>query len=87
MHTHRTQPSGFCARYGVIRLVWFGPYAGMAEAIEQEKRMKRWRRRWKIELSEATNPEWLDLYVQDEGAVLALGPGSDRLRRSGQDED
>jgi putative endonuclease len=87
MWMHRTQPSGFCARYGVRRLVWYGLQAGMAGAIEQEKRMKHWRRRWKLELIEAANPEWQDLYVQEERAVLSLGPGSDRLRRSGQDED
>ncbi len=87
MWIHRTQPSGFCARYGVTRLVWFGPYAGMAEAIEQEKRIKRWRRRWKLELIEAANPEWLDLYVQEERTLLSLGTGSEQLRRSGQDED
>jgi putative endonuclease len=73
MLMHRTQTSGFCARYGVTRLVWFGPYAGMAEAIEQEKRMKRWRRQWKIELIEAANPEWIDLYPGLNQATDAAG--------------
>src|SRR5829696_4001384 len=31
------------------------------EAIAAEKRIKRWRRQWKIELIEKSNPEWQDL--------------------------
>ena len=30
-------------------------------ARTREKQMKEWRRAWKIELIEATNPLWLDL--------------------------
>ena len=31
-------------------------------AISREKRLKKWRRRWKIDLIEAANPEWEDLF-------------------------
>jgi putative endonuclease len=31
-------------------------------AIAREKEIKKWRREWKINLIESTNPEWLDLY-------------------------
>jgi putative endonuclease len=31
-------------------------------AIRREKRLKKWNRRWKLELIEKTNPQWLDLY-------------------------
>lgn len=86
MWLHRRQPSGFCARYGVCRLVWYGPQPDMTIAIELEKRLKRWRRQWKLELIESANPNWLDLYVQEDGALRSLGPGSDRLRRSVRDE-
>ena len=34
----------------------------MDDAIIAEKRIKRWRRRWKTELIEGINPEWDDLY-------------------------
>jgi putative endonuclease len=34
----------------------------MAGAILREKRMKHWRRAWKIELIERDNPDWRDLY-------------------------
>jgi putative endonuclease len=31
-------------------------------AIVREKRLKRWKRDWKIELIERDNPTWDDLY-------------------------
>jgi len=36
----------------------------MANAILREKRIKKWRRAWKLELIERANPRWLDLYGQ-----------------------
>ena len=62
---HRThQVPGFTERYNIHRLVWFEQCLEMEEAILREKRLKRWRREWKIALIEATNPEWQDLYHQ-----------------------
>jgi putative endonuclease len=54
--------SGFTARYGVDRLVWFETYDDPAIAISREKELKKWRRDWKIRLIEEQNPEWGDLY-------------------------
>jgi putative endonuclease len=34
----------------------------MESAIGREKAMKNWKRKWKVELIEKTNPEWSDLY-------------------------
>jgi len=34
----------------------------MAEAILREKRIKSWRRAWKLRLIEQGNPTWRDLY-------------------------
>jgi putative endonuclease len=53
---------GFTARYGVNRLVWYRWHDGIVQAIDEEKRIKRWRRSWKIQLIEAANPDWKDLY-------------------------
>ena len=53
---------GFTARYGVKRLVWFSEFGSIEDAIAEEKRIKKWRRAWKIELIETKNPEWEDLY-------------------------
>ena len=54
--------SDFCARYGLKRLVWAEWLESIVAAIANEKQLKRWRRRWKIELIEKTNPEWRDLF-------------------------
>jgi putative endonuclease len=53
---------GFTSTYGVRTLVWYEEYPTALEAITAEKRIKRWRRSWKVKLIEAFNPQWLDLY-------------------------
>ena len=53
---------GFTKKYGVHKLVWFEPHETMDTAIQEEKRLKEWNRKWKLELIESRNPEWLDLY-------------------------
>jgi putative endonuclease len=53
---------GFTERYQVSRLVWFDQTDSVEEAIAHEKRLKRWRREWKLALIEKSNPDWLDLY-------------------------
>jgi putative endonuclease len=53
---------GFTSQYKVTRLVWFDQTESIEEAIAHEKRLKRWRREWKIELIEKTNPAWDDLH-------------------------
>jgi putative endonuclease len=53
---------GFTADNNVKRLVWYEVHASIDEAIAQEKRIKRWQRRWKLALIEKMNPQWLDLY-------------------------
>ncbi|WP_237479643.1 GIY-YIG nuclease family protein [Lichenibacterium dinghuense] len=56
--------SDFVRRYGVVRLVWAEAYDDVVEAIAAEKRIKRWHRRWKLELIEKSNPDWQDLSSQ-----------------------
>jgi putative endonuclease len=55
--------AGFTARYGVRTLVWYEGFPTADEAITAEKRIKRWRRKWKLELIERMNPNWDDLYA------------------------
>jgi putative endonuclease len=43
-------------------LVWFECYDDIINAIAREKELKKWRRDWKINLIEKSNPEWVDLY-------------------------
>lgn len=52
----------FTCRYRVHDLVWYQPYDSIEDAIACEKRMKAWRRDWKIEAIEEMNPLWEDLY-------------------------
>ena len=54
---------GFTRDYGIKRLVWFEAHDEIASAIIREKRIKKWRRAWKITLIEAANPAWRDLAV------------------------
>lgn len=59
--------AGFTKRYGVHRLVYIEFHDTMDAAIVREKKIKRWRREWKLELIEACNPEWRDLYWELSG--------------------
>ena len=43
-------------------LVWYEHYGDVNEAIAREKQLKKWERRWKLDLIETFNPEWADLY-------------------------
>jgi putative endonuclease len=58
---------GHTARYHIHQLVWFEQHDDPAEAILSEKRLKTWRRAWKIELIEDSNPEWRDLFDEIVG--------------------
>jgi putative endonuclease len=53
---------GFTKRYSVHRLVWYELHESMESAITREKRLKDWKRKWKLELIESNNPNWQDLY-------------------------
>ena len=54
--------SAFCRRYGLKSLVLAEPHESIEQAIAREKAIKAWRREWKIELIEAANPGWADLF-------------------------
>jgi putative endonuclease len=63
VHEHRTGAMpGFSQRYRVHRLVWYERHDTMPLASAREKAIKHWSRAWKIQLIEAMNPEWHDLY-------------------------
>ena len=54
---------GFTQKYGVKLLVWYELHATMESAIAREKQIKAGNRNKKIQLIEAMNPEWRDLYA------------------------
>ena len=53
---------GFTSRYKLHDLVYYEKHESSYTAIQREKRLKDWRRKWKLELIESLNPEWKDLY-------------------------
>jgi putative endonuclease len=61
-HAEGPVEGSFTSRHHVHRLVYFEQHRDIREAITREKRMKKWRREWKIALIEA-NPYWRDLSV------------------------
>jgi len=61
---------GFTTKYGVHRLVYYEMHPTMDAAILREKRLKEWRRLWKIRLIESMNPEWIDLFDERTGEIL-----------------
>jgi putative endonuclease len=54
--------AGFTQKYNVHSLVYYEVYQNIFDAITREKRMKKWKRQWKIRLIEESNPNWEDLY-------------------------
>ena len=53
---------GFTKKYTVHTLVYYELYSDILHAIAREKEIKKWRRRWKLQLIEKNNPDWKDLY-------------------------
>jgi len=63
IHEHKNnQIDGFTRKYKIHRLVYYEQFDDSYSAIQREKRLKRWLRKWKIELIESVNPDWCDLY-------------------------
>ncbi len=67
-HKHGAIP-GFTQKYGVKTLVWFEYFDHIEFAIKREKQLKEWKRAWKIELIEKSNPDWHDLFFETCEAV------------------
>lgn len=63
VQAHRDgEGSEFAHEHRVFRLVYAEHFETPEEAIAHEKRIKHWRRSWKIDLIERANPDWNDLY-------------------------
>lgn len=70
---------GFTAKYGVHDLVYMEMHDDIEQAIIREKRVKRWRRAWKIELIEKDNKNWDDLWP-----LFANGDNGSRIGPEGR---
>lgn len=63
VHQHREGlVEGFSKRYKTKRLVYFESASDIQSCIEREKQLKNWKRLWKKELIEKSNPQWEDLW-------------------------
>jgi putative endonuclease len=54
--------NGFSKERETKLLVWYEQHETAYSAITREKQIKKWNRAWKIEMIEAGNPYWRDLY-------------------------
>ena len=63
IYAHREgRGSAFTRKYGVKMLVWYETYDMVTDAIQRETSLKRWPRKWKLDLIEKFNLDWTDLY-------------------------
>jgi putative endonuclease len=55
---------GFSTKYNINKLVYFEQFDDVNFAINREKLLKEYKRKWKLDLIESNNPEWYDLYEE-----------------------
>ena len=53
---------GFTTEHTIKTLVYFEQHAIAIAAIQREKNIKHWSRKWKIDLIRSMNPDWHDLW-------------------------
>ncbi|TWJ04366.1 putative endonuclease [Mucilaginibacter frigoritolerans] len=61
-HKNKIHPNSFTAKYNCDKLVYYFFYSSIEEAIASEKAIKGGNRKYKKQLVESINPEWIDLY-------------------------
>jgi len=60
-HRHKLV-DGFSKDHDCKLLVWYEAHDDLQNARQRELQMKKWKRAWKVDLIEAANPQWKDLY-------------------------
>jgi len=60
-HKLKLYPKSFTAKYNCDKLIYFEEFENDQEAMIREKRLKKWKREWKVKLIETMNPGWMDL--------------------------
>jgi putative endonuclease len=63
-HREKLYTKSFTAKYNLFKLVYFKQFITIEEAIAEEKRLKNWKRQWKINLINSSNPNWDDLFYE-----------------------
>ncbi|HBG27543.1 MAG TPA: GIY-YIG nuclease [Phycisphaerales bacterium] len=64
MSEHRSKSNdNYTRNTGIHILVYFEEHKYPGDTITRERQIKKWKREWKINLIEKSNPEWEDLYT------------------------
>lgn len=62
-HRHK-QFDGYTEKYNCEFLVWFEIHDTRHGAFTRERRIKKWKRQWKVKLIEIQNPAWRNLKLR-----------------------
>jgi putative endonuclease len=62
-HKNNIYPDSFTSKYKLNKLIYFEGFHRIEEAISREKQIKGGSRKNKIDIINAFNPEWKDLFV------------------------
>ena len=55
---------GFTKKYNIDKLIYCEECENIETAIEREKQLKHWHRKWKINLINEQNPDWKELDIE-----------------------
>ena len=72
----RGEGSTFVAEHSVTRLVYAERHDAVRDAVERERRVKKWNRAWKLRLIREQNPTWRDLsadFERQPGEAVPIG--------------
>jgi len=61
---------GFSKKYNLQYLIYYETHNDINIAISREKLIKRWKRQWKIDLIKKINPQFIDLYNNEN--IMAI---------------
>ena len=61
-HKNHVYAKSFTKRYNIEKLVYYEEFDHIVDAIAREKQIKAGSRQDKIDLINAMNPEWIDLF-------------------------
>jgi putative endonuclease len=61
-HRNKKYKGAFTAQYNVDKLVWYQEFDWIGDALAREKQIKAGSRKKKLDLINALNPDWRDLY-------------------------
>jgi len=67
------QGSQFTKKYNLHRLVYIEETTDVNAAIARERQLKNWHRQWKLNLIEAENPKWADLFANIKDPETSSG--------------